>query len=284
MKPKVLFIYDMEPELVPFWKDGLWAALEILKADKDIDIELYNLADDKPFNNLDAIFMLGWGAFGSNVDKFLRHESFKKTGWGPEKPGKLGLCIGGNAMPPERAEEYDILFYETNWYKKQIEQHPNIVHAFGINANIYKPDSVSRYAESYPIWDYLSVGAFANWKRQNLLCQKPGRKMAIGQIQKGNIQESIDIIGDLLLGGVGISDMVPPEDLVKYYYMAGKVYIPADINGGGERAVLEARACERKVEIENDNPKLKELLTSPIWDHEYYAFQLKTGILNCLNK
>lgn len=269
----------MELDLVPLWKDGLWAALEVLE--KDFNVVKINLTERPGFSSVSftnnaPVFMLGWGAFGSPVDNYI------------QSPNKFanakGLCIGGNAMPPEGMEDYDVLFYETNWYKKQIEQHNNIVHAFGVNTNIYKPDSISRYAESYPLWDYLSVGAFANWKRQNLLCEKPGRKMVIGQIQKGNIQESLDIIGDLLLGGVGVSDMVSPEDLVRYYYMAGKIYIPADINGGGERAVLEARACERKVEIEDDNPKLKELLTSPIWDHEYYAFQLKTGILDCLNR
>lgn len=272
----------MDIDLVPLWKDGLWAALQILK--KDFNVVFHNLSAQKPFDNTGCVFMLGWGAFGSRVDQFLQHETFNKTGWGAGNPLGMGLCIGGNAMPPKGAERYDVLFYETNWYKPEIRNHPNIVHAFGVNTNIYKPDSVSRYAESYPLWDYLTVGAFANWKRQDLLCKKTGRRMAIGQIQKRNIQESIDIVGNLLLGGVAVSDMVPPEDLVKFYYMSDKVYIPADINGGGERAVLEARACDRRVEIEKDNPKLQELLTSPVWDHNYYAFQLTTAIKGVLRK
>ena len=59
------------------------------------------------------------------------------------------------------------------------------------------------------------------------------------------------------------------------------VYIPASIQGGGERAVLEARACNIKVTIEDDNPKLKELLTSQIYDHHYYSDQLNYGIKKC---
>jgi hypothetical protein len=52
------------------------------------------------------------------------------------------------------------------------------------------------------------------------------------------------------------------------------VYVPDDVFGGGERAVLEARSLGVQVAIEDDNPKLKELLTSPIYDHVYYAQQL----------
>lgn len=284
MKPKILFVYSMEPDLVPFWKDGLWAALQILES--TFDVEYSNIHSSKPFPHTFSYphekgikFILGWGAFGGPVDIALTKNLITYDG----RSIKMGLCIGGNAVPPIGSEKYDVLFYETNWYKEEIRHHLNIVHAFGINSNIYKPDDFSRYAESYPIWNYLTVGAFASWKRQNLLCKKPGRKMAIGQIQKSNLAESIDIIGDLLLDNVAISDMVHPEVLVKYYYMAEKVYIPANLNGGGERAVLEARACERSVEVEDDNPKLQELLTSPIWEEKYYANQLKEGILKCLN-
>lgn len=263
------------------WKDGLWAALKVLE--KRFDIEYLNVKGQKQIfshpQEKGIKFILGWGAFGSNVDIALRNVVLydgKRNNLG------IGLCVGGNAHPPVESEYYDVLFYETNWYKNQIANHPKVVHAFGVNTNIYKLDTISRYAESYPIWDYLTVGAFAAWKRQDLLCKRKGTKMAVGQIQKGNISESIDIIGNLLLGGVGVSDMVAPENLAKMYYMADTVYIPANIYGGGERAVLEARACGRRVEVEADNPKLQELLTSPIWDHEYYAFQLFEGIRDVL--
>jgi hypothetical protein len=56
------------------------------------------------------------------------------------------------------------------------------------------------------------------------------------------------------------------------------VYVPDDYLGGGERAVLEARTLGVKVQIEPDNPKLAELVTSPIYDHAYYAEQLNYGL------
>ena len=33
-----------------------------------------------------------------------------------------------------------------------------------------------------------------------------------------------------------------------------------------------------KIEIEKDNPKLQELLVSPLWDHKEYAKRLEKGI------
>ena len=109
---------------------------------------------------------------------------------------------------------------------------------------------------------------------------KVGHKLAIGEIQKDNMQESGRIISDLLTDNIMISDMVPVEQLCKIYNASRRVYIPADINGGGERAVLEARACGRPVEVEFDNPKLRELQNSIIWSHYYYADQLQLGILS----
>jgi acetyltransferase-like isoleucine patch superfamily enzyme len=36
--------------------------------------------------------------------------------------------------------------------------------------------------------------------------------------------------------------------------------------------------CNAEVRIENDNPKLKELIKSPIWNESHYANQIKKGI------
>lgn len=286
-KPKILFIFEHEDEAN--WKDGLWAALELLK--QDFDIYKHNLKTSKgelPLPPDQVDFILGWGAFGSPADKEIQSRAAVQRDH-YKKPYKTGLCIAGNAMHPDGINNYDVLFYETEWYKPQIEVHPRAIHAFGINSDIfhYVGEIVNEHSrltqsEDGYLWDYLTVGAFANWKRQDKICFKQGTKMAVGQIQKGNMRESIEIVGQLILGGCGVSDMVPPERLANFYRSARNVYIPADINGGGERSVLEARACGINVEIEPDNAKLAELITSPVWDHYYYAEQIKKGILLCL--
>jgi hypothetical protein len=276
---KILFVYDHKyPEI---WRDGLWASLNLLEK-QGFEIWRENLQVER-----DMIiegewdFILGWGAFNSSVDRELQKPLYKNN--------KKGLCVAGNSFPPEGLENYNVCFYETNWTLKEylgpyINKHPGIktelVHAFGINSDIYKiiPDAIK-------IWDWLTVGSFSLWKRQYLLTSKAGYRLAIGEIQKENLNESIDIIGDLLVDGVSVSDMVSPEKLVMIYNSSDRVYIPSDINGGGERAVLEARACGVSVEVEKDNPKLQELLTwkerGKIPDQFFYADRLKAGVLSC---
>lgn len=260
---KILFVYDHEyPDL---WRDGLWAALKLLQA--DYKIERLNLQEDKrvPYEPYD--FALGWGAFGSPVDQYMRQMT----------TGKKGLLIAGITPPINLndPDQYDVLFYETEWFGESLN-HRNQVHAFGVNTDIYKP------METPKLFDYLTVGAFAFWKRQTMLTAKRGVRMAIGQIQQNNTRESYEIIRCLLESGCGVMDMVEPERLAQFYNASRAVYIPADINGGGERAVLEARACGAEVEVAPDNPKLIELMLSPVWDHHYYAEKLKAGVESAL--
>jgi len=268
----------MEPARVPLWCDGLWAALQIL--DASWEITRWNLREGVPdrtlLSTIDGI--LGWGAFRSPVDQYMHIAHYLQ----PKLP--IGLCIGGTAMPIQHADDYSVLFFETFWHKQQLPGDLNLKHAFGVHRKVYqKPNKADfEVLQRLAIWDYLSVGSFSRWKRHEKLLSMRGTKLAIGEIQHGNLQESIDIIGDLLLGGVAVSDMVPAEKLATLYATVGAVYIPAELHGGGERAVLEARSCGAKVIVEEDNPKLKELVTSPIYDEQYYADRLKEGMEACL--
>ena len=280
---KLLFIYDIENE--DYWKDGLWAAVEKLK--NDFTVTTLNVHTDEANHLVEYFtfdFALAWGGFGSPPELFLRNlpESYAK---------KKGLCLGGYAPPPTNIIlPYDIIFYETNWSMDWMHQNRvpaqtysrcRFRRAFGVNKDIYFP---RRDPAPVKLWDYLTVGAFSVWKRQTLLVAKPGHKMAVGQIQKDNLGESIDVIGNLLLGHCAVSDMVHPDQLALMYNMSRRVYIPAELMGGGERAVLEAKACDIAVEVEPDNPKLLELANLPhVWSHEDYAKELKEGILACLS-
>lgn len=260
---KILFVYDTPKEHI--WEDGLYAALELIEKRGDI-VDKINLSHQTIEYKGGYDFVLGWGGFGSKVDEVMRGISAKK-----------GLCIGGCATKPESALEYDVLFYETKWYRDQIDFHPNIVHAFGVNTNIFQIHNVPR------LIDFISVGAFALWKRLDLIKNKPGSKMVIGYYQNNNEQESLGIVRDLVKNGVIVSNQMSPRRLVYWLNSANTAYIPANIIGGGERSVLEARACGLNVIVEDDNPKLKELLISPIYSHRYYADQLTKGIVSCLS-
>lgn len=259
---KILFVYyHKNPE---YWKDGLWWSInELSKKEKVTWINLayeYDGVDIKEFD-----FILGWGAFGSPTDLFMRGMIGKKK----------GLCLGGNATPvPISANNYDVIFYETDWIKNNYlkDVKTKLVKAFGVNTDIYS------YLDDMPkIWDYLSVGSFSYWKHHDKIKDKIGTRLCIGEVQKDNLPESMDIISDLVTNDIAVSGMVEPEKLNLIYNLSETVYIPADINGGGERAVLEARACGCKVEIE-DNPKLKELLEGDLPNENDYFNSLYSAI------
>lgn len=271
---KLLFVYNMPKAQEAIWMDGLWMAL--LTLEKDIEITKCNLSQKPGLEDSEEYdFILGWGAFNSPVDLFL--QKLKDTY--PEV--KMGLCIAGNAFSPTGANKYDVLFYETKWYRPQINFHPNIVHAFGINADIFNEPMMP-----FPIvWDYIGVGSLSLWKRWEKMKDKKGQRLVVGQYQIADSvssDESLRIANDLLRNGIMVSNSVHPFDLQNLYHWSKTLYIPANINGGGERAILEARACGLSVEIEEDNEKLHELLTCPVYTHEYYAQQLKKGIEKCL--
>lgn len=273
---KLLFVYDQENE--EYWRDGLWAAIKLLE--KKFQVTWHNIQSKKPFYGNKYDFILGWGGFGSLVDRAITDSSrVHRT--------PMGLCLGGYGYPPRDDSPYSVVFYETPWSEHWLRDRyneiravltPRLVHAFGINTEIYNP------AESPLIWDYISVGAFANWKRHEKITEKEGSKLVVGQIQKGNIQESLAIIGNLLPAGVTVGDTVTPVTLAKLYRASRICYIPAEVMGGGERSLLESLHCGCEVEIEKDNPKLASLLALN-WrelDHYYYAQQLEKGIKECL--
>lgn len=266
-KPKLLFVFEHKH---PEWlvADGLWLALDVLE--QDFEITRWNATQATlPDTNVD--FILGWGAFGSEVDKFLQRSVLKK--------GKKGLCVAGNATPVDGFMHYNVLFYETDWIDyNYLPGHPNKIKAFGINTDIWSKPTIATPI----VWDYIGVGAFASWKRWEKMTEKKGTKLVCGEYQDDNEEESLGIIRNLVRNGVMVSPQVSPFDLVNFYSYARTLFAPADIYGGCERSVLEARACGLNVEIADDNPKLKELLTCDIPSHLEYAEILKTNILKLL--
>lgn len=269
-KKKVLFVFDIPN--TTHWKDGLWAALLLLE--KEFDISYWNLALIQNFPcSLDHFdFILGWSSFDGEIAYLMRNLKVPH-----------GLCIGGYMFEPHKIDHFDVLFYETEWYGEAElkHRHKNARHAFGVNTDIFF-DKDSMMFTTPKIIDYLTIGSFSTWKRQQYLLKKEGVRLAIGQIQQNNLDESFGIISELMAYGCGVMGECAPETLADFIRASKNVYLPATITGGSERSVLESRACGVPVEVEEDNPKLQELLTSPIWDQHYYAEKLKEGILSVI--
>jgi hypothetical protein len=78
--------------------------------------------------------------------------------------------------------------------------------------------------------------------------------------------------------GVELRDYGSYEYLAGWYRRARNVLVGCTPEGGGERALFEARACGANVDMPGDNPKLERLRDAPLWDHHYFADRLAEGL------
>lgn len=269
---KIAILYYISPGSIKYkkWHDGFTKAIDILRKDDFFQIKMINFFDDSniELNDFDIV-MIKWG-FGSTMQNYAQHYFKLKT-----KKCKIGLFISSIRQPTDHEMKfYDILFYETDWYKNyaKLNNHPHTYHAFGIDTDIMKFQSEQKK------YDYIFVGNITEHKRPLNLINKKGKKLVVGFLENKNI------INELKKNDIEVLDFVEYSELAKLYNMSNNCYVPCKIDGGGERAVLEARSCGINVEIENDNKKLSELLESDIWDSVYYSNQIKRGLMDLINE
>lgn len=141
----------------------------------------------------------------------------------------------------------------------QIAFHPRLQHGFGVDTTEFHPVQPPHNRT----WDVMFVGAFLPYKRPWLLLEHPGRrKLAIGRIDMlpdlpAFVEQAATIVQHLQTAGVTVRPPVPFHELNALYNAAHTVLVPATVDGGGERAVLEARAAGALVQVAPDNPKLQ---------------------------
>lgn len=246
------------------WCDGFTEAINILKNVYHID--MINDFDNHilNFDNYDLVFFKE--SFTGRIYNKYKSKLRQNT--------KLGLFISSSNIVPthQQLNIYDILFYETFWYCNyaNLKRHPNIYHAFGVNKEIMKP------IEEEIKYDVIFVGNICDYKRPLHILNLPGEKICLG------FKSDKKIVDKLSNNGVQVIEFIEYDKLSKYYNQSKLCYVPCTLHGGGERAVLEARACGIDVKIENDNPKLKELTESEIYSSVYYSKQIEKGIYGFL--
>jgi hypothetical protein len=270
LAPALNIAYAVPPDSpkASAWRDGFTAAIERLP--NEFEARWLNIHPEHPGHE-DALerlpacdVLLAKSNWGWIVDRHVRRRCRRSF---PPK----AIMISGVADPPWRwrMRFYDVLFFETPWYERRIRRHPRRLHAFGVDKRVMWPDgNVARDI------DWLSVGALKPYKRHELLLEKPGRRLVVGDTTDADP----GVVDRLTAGGIEILRFLPYEQLAGYYRRARNVLVGATMEGGGERSVLEARACGARVQVEEDNPKLRALQRAPVWDHDYYARQLAKGL------
>lgn len=265
----VIYSIPTDSPRLKTWNDGFVNAISLISNNMEVswkNIEVDSLVESE-LNSFDFLIVKSNWNWGPDLILRTKFKNLKV---------KKGLAISGVSIPPSLDQMcyYDVLWYETKWYKKLIRNHPNIFHAFGINKNVLVPKEFNIK------YDYISIGAFLPHKRMHLIKKLKGRVLVIGEEYSTEISNRI-VKEVSELENVTVMPFVKYEDLSLYFSYAKCLYIPAAIDGGGERAILEARYCGLDVLVEKDNKKLKELCFSEIYDSNYYCFQLLKGIESC---
>ena len=225
--------------------DGFTAAMETIALKHDVRwLNVHPANSDSAFQAAripDADFVLvrsDWGWYPCvAADRALR---------GSEQP--VGLLIAGSHAPPSHIESlrFDVVFYETPWYAPLVEGHPFAVEAFGVDARSMHTATSERDI------DWLMVGRLAQFKRPLTMLQKSGRRVAVGDLASA----PPEIRGALEADGVEVLDFMSYDELASYYQRSRSVLVACEPDGGGERAVVEGRACGCEIEVAADNPKL----------------------------
>ena len=242
-----------------------------------------------------------------------------QPGRGLSHGGSYGLSHGGSYGGEDAlvGSFYDAIWVETEWYLPLLApRHRRVLHAFGVAANEIRASceaaraaatatggenlNGSSLAASYSYsYDWLVMGLASEHKRLGRLVDKGGRRLAVTArayyLRSGGVrpsagqnldaaaaarENSAETVRALLDDGVEVREFVPPDALPALLASARALLVPDAVwLGGGERAVLEARACGLAVEVAADNPRLASLAAGPVWNILYYAGQLEAGLL-----
>lgn len=243
---KIGFVWQgsSEPEIMDNCKDGLWAALQVIKQIHEVTwFEPW----DKEIENVDLILYheAPCTINGKNSEYYNRIRKL---------PIRKALLFAGGPLKKEWIEGFDLLFIESEINVEEcISLGIPYIKAFGINTDIFKPVPQNR------IFDTIHHGTFAAWKHQPLIAEALGPKaLLIGQFQK---HEQF-LIDNSLKYGSFILPKLPPESLSYFISSAHTCTNFADVWGGGQRTTLEAMACGIPVICRTDSPKCREYVES----------------------
>lgn len=268
-KPICLVVYGnpAKRDLPEHTTSGLYRALELLSNKYQFVYKnaFFDTLADEQRNALDCVLMSG--TLGAKVDQWVwRHVP-------AHIPKAAQITSSYGLRKNVRLFVYDLFFYETHWYFENVfKMRGRGVHAFGTVRSLFYPPP----KEAERDIDYLlsSNLKYPGGRRPKFFLKKNGKRVAILGTSK-KAQEITKVFQD---AGIEVIQPLGAEDLANLYRRTKVVYIPHTVTGGGDRTLLEARACGCKVEIEKDNPKLRELLNGPIYDEQYYARQIDKGL------
>ena len=210
------------------WRDGLWAALEIIK--KDHEVQMVRRPDApnavKTIKDFNPDVLLCWGALTENHwENILPFIDVPKV-----------LCFAGGATEDIRASWFDKILVESDdWEEAFTDQGYSPIRAFGTNTKLYKPMTLNKE------WSGIYPATFAAWKRHDIFAKAlKGRGLAVGRKQPGIEEWTWQ---GCLDEGVNVMEVVHPEELVKLYNKSHFTVLTSSYWGGSQRQALESLSC-----------------------------------------
>jgi len=237
MKIKVDFVWFGITGRYGIWKDGLWAAMQILE--KEFDVEYKEpTADIRP----DAVVLL-WEA-PCTINHPENGIWYKRI---CDLPNKKALLFAGGPLKQEWMWQFDHVFVESAINAEECDVQ-GVKHstAFGINSDIFKPMEVEK------IYDVAVFGTCASWKRQGMIGKAIKNKMVVaGRGQESDPQPFIDCTES----GCKMFNELQPHKLNELLAQSHCIVNGADFWGGGQRVTLEAMSAGIPVICMSDSPK-----------------------------
>lgn len=240
---KIAFVWQGLHGRYGQWKDGLYAAMQIIE--QTHTVLYFDPLSEQDRDLLDAWepdAILYWEAPVTQVGK----DSWVWD-WVCSRPAKKYLLFAGGEIKPMWVKDFELLFVESAIDEDTCERFGiPYKRAFGVNTQIMKPRTQPK------VFDGFMQATFAGWKRHELFADALGSHGAVA----GRYQEH-DRAGyeHCLKKGVLVLPELPPEAVESLINASHAVVNTAEFWGGGQRCTLEAMACGVPVLVMDDSPK-----------------------------
>ena len=223
------------------WNDGLRAAMRLIE--QEHEVTYHEPEEDLP----EVDWILFWEAPCTHASDVWGN-AYKKVQYSGQKKA---LLFAGGPIQRQWVEGFNHIFVESLINRDDFDRMgvKNSI-AFGVNTDIFRP-----ITDANKVYTTVTHGTCASWKRQNLVGEAFKEKALIfGQPQDTDPK----MFDDCRAFGC---EVLLEQTYERTNLLLNSAHVSvncADFWGGGQRATLEAMACDLPVVVMNDSPKNRE--------------------------